>query len=604
MVLVIASGKRPERTLAQSGTVKLSSKQQSLEDTKRRKLNRPRIWIRYGRRIGRSVVSSLTRRIVFLNLSTFTVLVLGILYLNQNQVGLIDSKVEALRTQGRIIAVAIASSSPIDSRIITIDPERLLELQAGESVSPYDSLEDELEFSIDPERVAPILAELISPTKTRARIYDKEGVPVLDSRHIYARGEVLRYRLSPPGNKKPGLFIRTWRELVLWSRRKDLPLYVEKAGENGKRYPEVAAALQGQEGAVVRVNSQSEIIVMVAVPVLRERTIAGVLLLSTKGGDIDSIIQAERNAILSVALVAATVAAILSILMASTIAGPMRRLASAAERVQRSVKVRHEIPDFSDRADEIGHLSAALRGMTETLYNRIEANERFAADVAHELKNPLTSLRSAVETLPLARTDENKNRLLEVIQHDIKRLDRLISDISDASRLDAELARDEAEPFDLKDVVLVITEIQNDLARDRDITISLNVEGVKDTGFIMNGKDSRIAQVLSNLIDNARSFAPDGGFVKIGLARKNDRILLEIDDSGPGIRSEKIERIFERFYTDRPDGEAFGQNSGLGLSISKQIVEAHGGTITAINRIDPDTGKIAGARFSIVFPTD
>ncbi|PCH79963.1 MAG: histidine kinase [Hyphomicrobiales bacterium] len=604
MVLAIASGKRPERTLAQSGTVKLSSKQQSLEDTKRRKPIRPRIWIRYGRRIGRFVVSSLTRRIVFLNLSTFTALVLGILYLNQNQVGLIDSKVEALRTQGRIIAVAIASSSPVDSRIITIDPERLLELQAGESVSPYDSLEDELDFSIDPERVAPILAELISPTKTRARIYDKEGVPVLDSRHIYARGEVLRYRLSPPGNKKPGLFIRTWRELVLWSRRKDLPLYVEKAGENGKRYPEVAAALQGQEGAVVRVNAQSEIIVMVAVPVLRERTIAGVLLLSTKGGDIDSIIQAERNAILSVALVAATVAAILSILMASTIAGPMRRLASAAERVQRSVKVRHEIPDFSDRADEIGHLSAALRGMTETLYNRIEANERFAADVAHELKNPLTSLRSAVETLPLARTDENKNRLLEVIQHDIKRLDRLISDISDASRLDAELARDEAEPFDLKDVVSVITEIQDDLARDRHIKISLSVEGIKDTGFIMNGKDSRIAQVLSNLVDNARSFAPEGGFVKITLARKNDKILLEIDDSGPGIRSEKIERIFERFYTDRPDGEAFGQNSGLGLSISKQIVEAHGGTITATNRIDPDTGEIAGARFSIVFPID
>ena len=188
--------------------------------------------------------------------------------------------------------------------------------------------------------------------------------------------------------------------------------------------------------------------------------------MSTQGGDIDQAVQAERLAILKVFLVAAGIMSVLSVLLAGTIAGPVRRLADGADRVRRRVRGRVEIPDFTRRRDEIGHLSGNLREMTDALYSRIEAIERFAADVAHELKNPLTSLRSAVETLPLARSDPSRTRLLAVIQHDVKRLDRLISDISDASRLDAELQRQEAAPVDLARLLPAVVTVANEVKRD------------------------------------------------------------------------------------------------------------------------------------------
>ena len=241
--------------------------------------------------------------------------------------------------------------------------------------------------------------------------------------------------------------------------------------------------------------------------------------------------------------------------------------------------------------------------MTASLYGRMDAIESFAADVAHELKNPLTSLRSAVETLPLARTDTSRARLLEIVQHDVRRLDRLITDISDASRLDAELARQDAEPVDLEALVSAVVSLQNDLADDRDqrVTLEIRPVGAPRLAFVVSGHDSRLGQVVTNLIDNARSFSPDGAEVRVVLSAQGDRVELTVDDDGPGIRAEKVERIFERFYTDRPDGEGFGNNSGLGLAISKQIVEAHRGTIVAENRSAPD-GSIAGARFTVRLP--
>jgi len=547
--------------------------------------------------------SSLTRRIVSLNIAGLLALVASVLYLSQFRAGLIDARAQSLLVQAEIIAGAIAASATVQTNTITIDPDRLLDLKPGESYGSPDESSG-LDFPINPERVAPVLRTLISPTKTRARIYDPGGGLILDSRNLE---NVLRFDLPPPSSEKPNIAERALIAIRTWLNRGDLPLYRELGPENGNGYEEVANALKGQKRSMVRVNSRGEVIVSVAVPVLRSRAIHGALMLSTQGDDIDQMVTAERLAILKVAGVASAVMILLSLLLASSIAGPVRRLADSAERVRRRIKTRVEIPDFTRRRDEIGHLSGALRDMTDALYNRIEAIEMFAADVAHELKNPLTSLRSAVETLPLARNDNSRARLLAVIEHDVKRLDRLISDISDASRLDAELQRQDMTSVDLRRLLAALALVANETRRGgNNIAVELRFEGrgSNDT-FSVQGHDSRLGQVISNLLSNAQSFSEVGRKVRITCRRVRSDIEIVVDDDGPGIREDALERIFERFYTDRPH-QGFGQNSGLGLSISKQIVEAHGGRIWAENRVGPlgadGEATIAGARFVVRLP--
>jgi two-component system sensor histidine kinase ChvG len=567
-----------------------------------------RVTVPLRRFLGHHVFSSLTRRILFLNLAGLGVLVVGILYLNTFRDGLIDARVESLMTQGEIIAGAIAASATVETDSISIDPEKLLELQAGESIGPGSDQLDNLDFPINPERVAPVLRRLISPTRTRARIYDRDANLLLDSRHLYSRGQILRYDLPPVEEEEPSVLERLQKTVFDFFRDTDLPIYREQPGGNGAAFPEVMNALTGSPSTIVRVSEQGEQIVSVAVPIQRFRGVLGVLMLSTEGGDIDKIVAAERKAILRVFGVAALVTVILSMLLASTIANPLRRLSAAAVRVRRGVKNREEIPDFSDRQDEIGNLSIAVRDMTNALYARIEAIESFAADVSHELKNPLTSLRSAVETLPLAKSAESRERLMDVIQHDVRRLDRLITDISDASRLDAELAREDAERVDMKKLIGDLVSVSQDAGRHkRKMTIDFKVaklpQGVK--GYYVNGHDLRLGQVITNLIENARSFVPEErGHINVSLAREGKFIIITIDDNGPGIRADSIDRIFERFYTDRPSGEAFGQNSGLGLSISRQIAEAHGGSLTAENIPGIKPGDMKGARFVMTLPAE
>ncbi|WP_246072156.1 sensor histidine kinase [Martelella lutilitoris] len=554
-----------------------------------------------------TVFSSLNWRILFFNLLALFFLVGGILYLNQFREGLIDARVESLLTQGEIIAGAIASSASVETDTMTIDPQELLELQAGESARPTSSDED-LRFPLNPEKVAPILRRLISPTRTRARIYDPDANLILDSRFLYSRGQVLRYDL-PDTEKSTAESVSDKLGSLMnrFLQPGNLPRYEEAPGGDGSIYPEVMKALDAQRSAVVRVTDRGGLIVSVAVPIQRFRAVLGVLLLSTQAGDIDKIVHAERIAIIRVFAVTALVTMILSFMLSSTIASPLRRLSEAAVRVRRGgPREREEIPDFSARQDEIGHLSTTLREMTTALYDRIDAIDSFAADVAHELKNPLTSLRSAVETLPLAKTEESKARLTEIIQHDVRRLDRLISDISDASRLDAELAREDAKRFDaealLKDLITISRETGK---RNRSVGIGFSVHpGNHGKGaFEVFGHDLRIGQIVTNLIENARSFVPEkGGRIDVALTRTRSHIVITVDDNGPGIRPDALERIFERFYTDRPDGEAFGQNSGLGLSISRQIAEAHGGTLTAENVSDPQSGEVRGARFTLKLP--
>ncbi len=554
--------------------------------------------------------SSLTRRIVLLNLAGLVALLAAILFLDRFRAGLIDARVESLETQGEIIAAAIAASTQSDAGGASIDLETLLKQEIGEERPRTDEKNEatdefSLEFPIDPMRVTPILRRLVSPTRTPARVWDRDGFLVVDSRTLYRRGDFGPDAALPtPPTADPGVFHRSIDTLSRWLRGgSNLPVYRELGIADGKGYPEVAAALDGDTMPIVRVTRAGAMIVTVAVPIHRGRTVLGALQLSTRAGDIDAIIRDERMAIIRVFLVASGVIVALSMLLAGTIAAPLRRLAAAADRVRRSVKAREEIPDFPDRTDEIGHLSRALRDMTNALYSRLEAIESFAADVAHELKNPLTSLRSAVETLPLARSDASRGRLMEVIQHDVKRLDRLITDISDASRLDAELARQDAEPVDVRALLGAVVSLQSDLASDRDQRVVLTVTppGAPSLAFVVIGHDSRLGQVFTNLVDNARSFSADGGEVRVTLTAATGRVDVVVEDDGPGIRAEKIERIFERFYTDRPEGESFGNNSGLGLAISRQIVEAHRGTIVAENRLRTD-GSIAGARFVVSLP--
>jgi two-component system, OmpR family, sensor histidine kinase ChvG len=548
----------------------------------------------------RVTFSSLSRRIIFLNVTGLLALVIGILYLSQFRAGLIDARIQSLLVQGEIIAGAVAAAAAVETDTNTMDPERLLDLQAGESYGPSEEALSGLEFPINPERVAPVLRRLVSPTNTRARMYDRAGVLILDSRNLY---DVLRFDLPPP-TRKPGVLERVYVTIRTWFSRGTLPLYRELEPQNGKGYAEVANALKGFKSSMVRINERGEVIVSVSVPVQRFRAVRGALMLSTQGADIDNMVGAERVAIFKVFLIAAGVMVVLSFLLAGTIAGPVRRLAESAQLVRRRIRSRVEIPDLSHRRDEIGHLSGSLRAMTEALYNRIEAIERFAADVSHELKNPLTSLRSAVETLPLAKTNESRDRLLAVIQHDVKRLDRLISDISDASRLDAEMQRQEAQPVNVAKLLTTVVSVANE-RHDDGVSVTLNFEGGRGAAFMVLGNDSRLGQVIDNLIDNARSFSPPGGTVRVTCQRLRNEIEVIVDDDGPGVPEEAREKIFERFYTHRPH-QPFGQNSGLGLSISKHIIEAHGGRIRTENReraaAAGEAAVVLGARFIVRLP--
>ena len=576
-----------------------------------RALRPPPALRRIGRILSLRLGSSLVRRIVLLNMAGLMALLVGFLWLNQTRIGVIDARVQSLQVQGEIIAAALAGTATVEGGAITIDPERLLELQTGD-ITPDDP--SALEFSLNPERIAPILRRLVTPANLRARVYDRDGTLLIDTRSFYHRGDIRRQDLPPPSDDAT-LFERTWSS---WKRRFGRTGISLPDDANGRLNQEVSRALSAGVGSsVVRVNAAGDTIVSFAVPIQRLRAIRGVLQLSTEDGDIDDVIAQERLHILVLFGVVFAVMAIVSLLLANTIAKPVERLAVAAERVRRSIKSRQQIPDFSDRSDEIGHLSLALRDMTNALYNRIAAIESFAADVAHELKNPLTSLRSAVETLPMVRTDEARGRLLSVIQHDVRRLDRLISDISDASRLDAELAKADAEPIDLAALLDAVVTLQNDIRKEgqADVRLAVRAPSIRTTGqkgnapprdraakpFQIMGHDSRVGQVLTNLLDNARSFAPAGTPILVTLTRDGPDAVITVEDEGPGIPDHALERIFERFYTDRPVEQGFGQNSGLGLSISRQIVEAHRGSIKASNRLKTD-GSVAGACFTVRLP--
>ena len=546
---------------------------------------------------------SLLRRILVSNLLGFFILVGGILYLGFFHTWLIDAKLDALQAQGKIIADAIAANAKVVRERIVLDPNALPDAQGRSQGIPDDGLAA-LELSIHPEEVTPILRKLIQPTNTRARIYARDGTLIVDTARSLAqwmRNEPSSTDGEPPNTQN------VWTRLTRYFFREPIPVYQEIGTGNGMAYKEVRAALEGEEKSMLLLNKKGEQIVSIALPIRRFNDVQGVLLLSTRPGQIDKILREERRVILILAAVALLASVVTSLLLARTVAGPMRRLSAAAERVSHNIDARTQLPEFGGRSDEVGQMADAFQAMTSALCRRIEASEKFAADVAHELKNPLTAARSTAESLSFAKNEEERVHLVQQIQGELKRLNRLITDVSNASRLDAELARKEMRTIDVTVMLRNVVSIFRDIIGDDSRALMLAIGSEPFAGALaVTGDEGRLGQVLTNLIDNAISFSPEGGTVVVGARSAAPFVEIFVEDNGPGIPEDRLEIIFDRFYSDRPATDTSrGKNSGLGLSISREIVLAHGGQIRAENCYDGKAGENArptGARFVVRLP--
>jgi len=514
--------------------------------------------------------SALTWRILGFNALALLILIGGVILVQLSGRGLVEERLNSIQEQAKIVAGTIAQ---------------------------YATDSDTHSLKVD--EAEPLLSQLIAPTRLRGRLYLPSGRLALDTRNLLARNVVQTQELPAldrVSQIKEG-FKRLYDGVMGVRPFARLQPYYE-AGDDGRVYQEVDTALSGTTDSAERVDDRNRLVLSVAVPVQRFTAIYGVLLLSTEGGDIDDILRQERATLIEVFAVAFLVMLFSSLYLSGTIAEPVKRLAAAADRVRSGLGRREEIPNFPERTDEIGDLADSLKSMTAALYDRIDAIESFAADVAHELKNPLTSLASAVEMFSRAKDDDSRARLLEIVRGDVKRIDRLITDISDASRLDAELSREAKEPVALCKLLATIIEIYRMTDNRHGIEFVLHDE--LPPGATVRGRDERLGQVFRNLIDNAVSFSPEQGKVTVTASRHDIVARVTVEDEGPGIPPGNLESIFERFYTERP-GESFGRNSGLGLSIARQIIEGAGGRIYAENR-SSDNQQGGGARLIVELP--
>ena len=529
--------------------------------------------------------SSLSRRIMAINLFSIAFLAGGILYLDQFRSGLIDARLQALTTNGRMIAGALGEAALGD-----------MTFTGGSSY-----------FNLDSRNIRRVMRRLAVVTNTPARLFDREGDIVADSRFLISAGRQIILEELPPPDQRGNLqkyYESTYAFLAgLIPTSQDYPLFPYKRSVSAKDFTEVQSALKGEVKTVIRQTKDGRLMLTAAIPVQGFKRILGVLMLVEDGDAIDEAVRSAQVMTLTVFSITVVITLLLSLYLARTIARPIHVMAEAADKVRLGIGRRIDMPDFSDRQDEIADLSVSFRQMTEALYDRMDAIEAFAADVAHELKNPLTSLGTAIDTFERVKDDDTRRQLQAVISSDVKRLDRLITDISSASRLDAELSRTESETVALVDVIDgVVGMYSGDRARNN---VSVEVE-VSARDITVDGVPGRLGQVLRNLIENAISFSPNKGRVLVRAHEDRDPngnhwVQLDVEDSGPGIPKNKLEDIFNRFYTERPKGEDFGRHSGLGLSISRLIVDAHGGTIRATNRLNAD-GDVIGARFSVRLP--
>src|SRR5499427_8642473 len=472
-------------------------------------LQRLRLYIVSGPLV-RFFTRTLQRRIILANTIGLAILLGGIFYLIQYHAWLIDAKRESLRAQGEIIAAAIAANASVETGRIVLDPDRLPEIEGSKSPFRDDGFAA-LQLSIAPERVTPILKRLVPATDTRARVYAHDGTLIIDTTQLL-RGQAGH---TEPGGEYHGRIKvkNNWTKFLAWLMRGELPVYREIGSANGTAYPEVRMALSGSTTPMLLVNEKGEQIVSMAVPIQFRKAVQGVLLLSTRPGEIDEILAEERNLILLLALTALAATLLASWLLARTIAGPMHRLSEAAKTVSINIKARRELPEYGHRADEVGQMAAAFREMTEALYRRVEASERFAQDVAHELRNPLTAARSTAEAPAYAKTPQQQGDLVREIQDELKRLNKLITDVSNAARLDAEMALQEIEPVDVRQVLEGVVDVFQDLLSGDSRCVALSIADAPHSlhPYLMMAHEARLGRVLTNLLDNALSFSPEGG---------------------------------------------------------------------------------------------
>ncbi len=540
----------------------------------------------------------LLSRILAINMLAPILLVGGLLYLDEYRENLVEQSIRALIVQGELISGALSEAAV---------GEHALQPEVG---APLPSLA-ETGFpergapGLDVDEARPIVRRIAAATDMDLRLFDAAGALVADSRTLIASGRsVMAQELPPPEASSDlvegGLQWLYDQYTLIFPTYDGLPPLVQNIVDDASDYEEALYALDGEVATGLRAATDNRMVITVAIPVQGLRRIVGAVLLETDSRTIDDTVRQQRLTILQIFVLVLALTVLLSVFLARTIARPVQRLARAAEQVHAGRGRRVEIPDFTARRDEIGELSGSLRDMTAALYRRIDAIESFAADVAHELRNPLTSLRSAVETLELAKEPGQKQRLMEIVFADVQRIDRLISDISDASRLDAELSRAETEEVDVNAMLSALAEIYRD-TRGIDGTDgpSLDLQLPAGQPLRVRGIEGRLGQVFRNLFDNALSFSPPQGVITVRAVRQDGKVVVTVDDEGPGIPPENLSRIFQRFFTERPPQETFGEHSGLGLAICRQIVEAMDGSIEPGNRIGPD-GEVLGARFTVI----
>lgn len=517
--------------------------------------------------------SPLTRKIVTFNLLALNILVLGLLYINPSRDGLVAQRISSLVSEARLI------SNLFEAELIT----RQLSTGGTNDIDYIDNTVSALIFREG------LTAMVLSPDGEFIAINQGKEVPVVS----------IDIQPTPIMDSILSIGARI-SEAVPFLNRKEMPSMREQVQELSR------LTAKGLSFTAQELYSPQGRVLAVAVPVFDGQNNIAVITLASAAGEIETLVKIERERVMQMFLVAILMSIGLSLVLASTISNPIRDLAAAAElgrdRGRQNLRAgRIRIPDMTGRPDEIGRLSSALRGMVTALYDRIDANEQFAADVSHEIKNPLASLRSAVGTLRFAKTEDQMSRLLDVIEHDVKRLDRLVSDISNASRLDSELVKEEEEPFDLLKMLSNLTSYLGEEASKKGIEF---MSDYPSEPINIHGLEARLAQVFVNLISNAVSFCHTGDAIRVWVRRRDNRVLVVVEDTGPGIPEEALTKVFKRFYSQRPESD-FGNNSGLGLAISKQIIEAHGGVIWAENikpsSADP-TSEPLGARFVVGLP--
>ncbi|GAB5448842.1 MAG: sensor histidine kinase [Gymnodinialimonas sp.] len=524
--------------------------------------------------------SPLARKIILFNLIAIMVLGVVFLWLNPVHDSLVVQRERALATEAQLMSDIFEANLPASA------PANLV---TGDG--------------IDPEGV---LSRIGVPDGMEVFLFAADGVPVISTRDIARSG--VRPVQGLQGQPRETLLITDFLVSIYEGLSGVLgdgaaPAPVETGPE---AHADLVTAALGGATILQSGSNASGTIYAAASPIEGAGGIIGVLVVTTAAGEIDQLVRVEQEQLLQMFVVALLVSIVLSLVLASTIANPLADLSAAAElgrdkNARKMSPTRVRIPDLTGRPDEIGRLSGALRGMVAALYDRIDSNEQFAADVSHEIKNPLASLRSAVGTLEFAKTDEQRKRLIDVIEHDVHRLDRLVSDISNASRLDSELVKEEEEEFDLVHTLENISQFHAEEASKQGVEF---ITDLPTERIDIAGLEGRLAQVFVNLLSNAISFCEEGDAVRLWTRRRENRVLIVVEDTGPGIPEEALTKVFNRFYSERPANQ-FGNNSGLGLAISKQIVEAHGGVIWAEN-IRPTeadvTSEPLGARFVVGLP--